>query len=128
MLSRLITLSPTRSNLLMVHLLPAKSRAGAPRRIPRPHYLSSFFGTAAARQRLDPLYLFARLLVKGGVAEVDVAVQARVRVILFFGGWVRWVRYSHGRQHLQCVGRASGRLGPPRGLLYVLNSLIISWT
>src|ERR671910_2075981 len=36
MLSRLITLSPTRSNLLMVHLLPAKSRAGAPRRIPRP--------------------------------------------------------------------------------------------
>src|SRR5215216_4530812 len=36
MLSRLITLSPTRSNLLMVHLLPPKSRAGTPRRIPRP--------------------------------------------------------------------------------------------
>src|SRR5215204_6455807 len=39
MLSRLITLSPTRSNLLMVHLLPPKSRAGTPRRIPRPDYL-----------------------------------------------------------------------------------------
>src|SRR5215217_4675525 len=36
MLSRLITLSPTRSILLMVHLLPPKSRAGTPRRIPRP--------------------------------------------------------------------------------------------
>src|SRR5215213_9063937 len=36
MLSRLITLSPTRSNLLMVHLLPPKSRAETPRRIPRP--------------------------------------------------------------------------------------------
>src|SRR5215211_6290354 len=33
MLSRLITLSPTRSNLLMVHLLPPKSRAETPRRI-----------------------------------------------------------------------------------------------
>jgi hypothetical protein len=29
----------------------------------RPDYLSSFFGAAAARQRLDPLDLFARLLV-----------------------------------------------------------------
>src|SRR5918995_5993256 len=33
MLSRLITLSPTRSNLLMVHLLPPKPKAGTPRRI-----------------------------------------------------------------------------------------------
>jgi hypothetical protein len=29
----------------------------------RPDYLSSFFGAAAARQRLDPLDLFASLLV-----------------------------------------------------------------
>src|SRR5215208_5456867 len=36
MLSRLITLSPTRSNILMVHLLPPKSRVGTPRRIPLP--------------------------------------------------------------------------------------------
>src|SRR5918995_2867177 len=39
MLSRFITLSPTRSILLMVHLLPPKSRAGTARRIPRPDYL-----------------------------------------------------------------------------------------
>jgi hypothetical protein len=47
---------------------------------------------APTRQRLDPLDLLARLLVEGGVAEIDVAVQTCVRVILFFGGWVRWVR------------------------------------
>jgi hypothetical protein len=58
----------------MVHLLPPKSRAESPRRIPRPDYLSSFFGAAAARQRLDPLDLFAGLLVEGGVAEVDAPV------------------------------------------------------
>jgi hypothetical protein len=55
----------------------------------RPDYLSSFFGASAARQRLDPLDLFAGLFIDGGVAEVDVPVQARVRVVLLFGGWVR---------------------------------------
>jgi len=49
----------------------------------------SAFGAAPTGQRLDPLDLFARLLIKGGVAEVDVPVQARVRVLLLFGGWVR---------------------------------------
>src|SRR5918995_4498706 len=39
MLSRLITLSPTRSILPMVHLLSPKSRAGTPQRMPRPDYL-----------------------------------------------------------------------------------------
>ena len=52
------------------------------RRIPCPDYLSSFFGAAAARQRLDAIYLFARLLIEGCVAEVDVPVQGRVRVVL----------------------------------------------
>jgi hypothetical protein len=64
----------------------------------QPDYLSSFFGAAAARQRLDPLDLFARLLIKGGVPEVDVPVQARGRVVLLFGGGWRGMRYSHGRQ------------------------------
>jgi hypothetical protein len=49
---------------------------------------------SAAGQRLDPLYLFARLLVDGGVAEVDVPVQAHVRVVLFFG---RWAWFGCGR-------------------------------
>src|SRR5215217_3210768 len=35
---------------------------------PRPDYLSSFFGAAAARQRLCALYLFARPLIEDGVA------------------------------------------------------------
>src|SRR5215208_4667653 len=51
--------------------------------------LSSFFGAAAAGQRLDALYLFAGLFIEGCVAEVDVPVQARVRVVLLFSGWVR---------------------------------------
>src|ERR687897_1498319 len=39
----------------------------------------------AAGQRLDALYLFARLLIDGGVPEVDVPVQARVRVVHALG-------------------------------------------
>jgi hypothetical protein len=50
------------------------------------------FGAAVAGQRLDALDLFARLLVEDGVAEVDVPVRARVRVVLVFSGWVRVVR------------------------------------
>jgi hypothetical protein len=45
---------------------------------------------SAAGQRLDPLDLFARLLIDGGAAEVDVPAHTRVRVILFLSGWVRW--------------------------------------
>jgi excisionase family DNA binding protein len=66
---------------------------------------------SAAGQRLDPLYLFARLLVYGGVAEVDVPVQARVRGVLFFGGWVRFgcARLCGVHSDLQvCVGRVPG--------------------
>ena len=48
--------------------------------------------TTAAGQRLEALDLFARLGIVGGVAEVDVAVQARVRVVLLFGEWVRGVQ------------------------------------
>jgi hypothetical protein len=52
---------------------------------------ASFAGAAAARQSLDALDLFDRLLIKGGVAEVNVPVQARVLVVLvmIFGSWVR---------------------------------------
>jgi len=42
----------------------------------------TFLSTTAARQRLDPLYLFAGLFINGCVGEVDVPVQARVRVVL----------------------------------------------
>src|SRR5215213_2502988 len=77
----------------------------------RPTYLSSFFGVSVARQRLDPLDLFAGLLIDGGVPEVDVPVQARVRVVLVFGRWVRvgCARLSGVHSDLQvCVGRAPG--------------------
>jgi hypothetical protein len=57
---------------------------------------------ATAWQRLDALDLFAGLLINGGVAGVDVPVQARVRVVLVFSGWVRWMR-----------GRRSSVLGGP---------------
>ena len=56
-----------------------------------PIYLqASFVSAAAAGQRLDPLDLFARLLIEDGVAKVDVPGRAGVRVVLdLFGGWVR---------------------------------------
>ncbi len=69
--------------------------------------LSSFFCAAPTRQRLDPLDLFARLLIKSGVAEVDVPVQARVRVVLLFGEWVRagCSELSSGLVALVCSAR-----------------------
>ena len=74
---------------------------------------SYFASAAAAGQRLEALYLFARLLIKGGVAEVDVPVQAGVRVILVVGccmeGIAGW-RYSvlvHSDLQV-CVGRVPG--------------------
>src|SRR5215210_3879677 len=83
------------------------------RRITRPDYLSSFFCAAATGQRLYPLDLFARLLIKGGVGEVDVPVQARVRVVLVVGCCVEGIagwRYSV-LVHISssgCVGRVPG--------------------
>ena len=83
---------------------------------------------AAARQRLDPLDFFARLLINGCVAEVDVPVQARVRVILVIGCCVEGIadwRYSV-LVHISssgCVGRAPGEGRSPRGHLYVMSLL-----
>src|SRR5215204_5013715 len=58
MLSRLITLSPTRSNLLMVHLLPPKSRAETPEGYPGPiTYVAS---SAQQRRGLTPLFTLVR--------------------------------------------------------------------
>jgi hypothetical protein len=54
---------------------------------------------AAAWQRLDALDLFAGLLINGCVAGVDVPVQVRVRVVLVFSGWVRWMRGRHSSVH-----------------------------
>jgi len=51
--------------------------------------IGSAIRAAAAGERLYPLDLFTRLLINGGVAEVDVPIQARVWVVLVFGGWVR---------------------------------------
>jgi hypothetical protein len=66
----------------MVHFLPPKSRAETPRRIPRPDYLSSFFGAAAARHGVHDLGLFAGTGVLDKMADVDDAVVAGVGVIL----------------------------------------------
>jgi DNA-binding XRE family transcriptional regulator len=89
---------------------------------------ASFLGATPAGQRLGPLNLFARLLIEGCVAEVDVPVQARVRVVLILGccveGIARW-RYSllvH-ISSLGCVGRAPGEGRSPRGHLYVMRLL-----
>jgi hypothetical protein len=72
-----------------------------------PGLSASFASAAAARQCLDALDLFARLLIKGGVAEVDVAVQAGVRVVLVFGEWVRagCSELSSGLVALACSAR-----------------------
>src|SRR5215208_3925797 len=62
----------------------------------------SFLSTTAAGQRLYPLDLFARLLIKGSVAEVDVPAQLRVRVGLVGGssacveGLAWWANSSPG--------------------------------
>jgi hypothetical protein len=78
---------------------------------------ASFASAAAAGQRLDALYLFAPLLIEGCVGEVDVPVQAGVRVVLLFSGWVRvgCTRLSSGSMRLLLVGRTPGgclRAGP----------------
>jgi hypothetical protein len=104
--------------------IAATKRAGKPRRKPRTDHLSSFFGAAAAGQRLEEFDLFSRLLINGGVAEVDVPVQARVRVVLVVGGWVRWVRgrlllvHSDSLQDVVC-GPEAGGTGryPPASIL-----------
>src|SRR5215213_10556565 len=87
--------------------------AEAPRRIPRPDYLSSFAGAAAAGQRLDALYLFA-VLIEGGVPEVDVPVQAHVGVVLVFSGEGRGMRgrlflvHSDSLKDVGCGPEAGG--------------------
>src|SRR5215210_9196973 len=87
---------------------------------------------AAAGQRLDPLDLFARLLVEGDVPEVDVAVKARVWVVLVVGsfacvegiaGWRYSVLVHSDLQVLWAV--PPGSLDPPAGASYVINSRII---
>jgi hypothetical protein len=84
----------------MVLLLPPKSRARAPRRIPRPDYLCSFFRTAAAGDGLYDLDLFAATGVLDKVPQVDDTIVAGVGalqasvvrlygVVLLLSGWVR---------------------------------------
>src|SRR5215212_3717205 len=115
MLSRLITLSPTRSNLLMVHLLPPKSRAETPRRIPRPAGYLVIFYASPTRNGLDDLYLFAATGVLDKVPDVHDAIGADVGaleagvmrlygVVVILSGWVR------GCARLLC-----GHEAPPRG-------------
>jgi hypothetical protein len=71
---------------------PERDRGGYLLPLWAPALNDTFLSTTATGQRLDPLDLFARLLVEDGVAEVDVPVRARVRVVLVFSGWVRVVR------------------------------------
>src|SRR5829696_7790289 len=84
----------------------------------------SAFGATAAGQRLDPLYLFARLLIDGCVAEIDVPVQARVGVILFLSGWVRvgCARLLCGHEAL-LRGPGPEELLTSCGAIYVLDNL-----
>jgi hypothetical protein len=93
------------------------------------------FATAAARQRLAPLDLFARLLVDGGVAEVDLAVHAGVGalqagvvglygVVMILRRWVRGCARLWGVHKLLLMDRASGRLGPPRRLPTLLTAVL----
>src|SRR5829696_2881700 len=83
---------------------------------------------AAAGQRFDPLDLFAGFLVNDGVSEVDVPVQARVRVVLVVGCCVEGIAgwgYSL-LVHISssgCVGRAPGEGRSPRGHLYIMRLL-----
>ena len=49
--------------------------------MPRPDYLCSFFRAAAAGDRLESLVLLA-ILTRVGKPKIDIAIQARVWVIL----------------------------------------------
>lgn len=76
--------------------------------------------TTAAGQRLDTLDLFARLLIEGCVAEVDVPVQAHVGVVLVVVVAVG-LRYSGGvHRDLFPLGRAPG-VGPRGGLAFAIS-------
>jgi hypothetical protein len=70
--------------LLWVCIIAATKRAETPRRIPRPDYLSSFFGAAAAGQFLDSLDLFATCL---GVWAWERAIEKQ-EYRSFPGEWV----------------------------------------
>ncbi len=83
---RIVLCTPShKTSRLYIRRLPhrtgAKLRAGALRGS-GPERFSLLFGAATAGQRLYPLYLFACLLVEYGVAEVDPAIHAGVRVVL----------------------------------------------
>src|SRR5215211_13846 len=71
---------------------PERDRGGYLLPLWAPALNDTFLSTTATGQRLDPLDLFARLLVEDGVAEVDVPVQARVRVVLVVVLLGRWAR------------------------------------
>src|SRR5215203_485921 len=94
-----------------------------------PGLSASFASAAAAGQRLYPLDLFACLLVEDGVGEVDVPVQARVRVVLAFGRCVEGIasrRYSVLVHRVPPVGpRLRGAPNLPRGLL-TLSTIVLS--
>jgi hypothetical protein len=69
----------------------------------------------AAGQRLYPIYLFARLLINGGVEEVDVPVQARgwsmVVIYLISGSSVALlVANTHGEVSNTAAVARCGRL------------------
>jgi hypothetical protein len=83
-------------------------------------YALASFRAAAAGQRLDPLDLFARLLIDSGVAKVDVPVEARVRVVLVFSGWVCGT--CARLIHVNLLVRLAGSRGVPStcGTIYVV--------
>jgi hypothetical protein len=106
--SRLVVLMHIRNTLR--HRTGAKRRPRQSRRpsaaksiirakVPKdtgPVYLqASFFGATPTGQRLDPLDLFARLLIKGGVAEVDIAVPASMGVALLPNVAVHYTSFVH---------------------------------
>jgi hypothetical protein len=70
--------------VIFIALHLSKKGPGRPSeaRIPRPDYLSSFFGAAAARQRLDALDLFARLLIEGQGRRRERTVETMVSRVL----------------------------------------------
>jgi hypothetical protein len=100
----------------MVHLLPPKSRAETPRRIPRPDYLSSFFGAAATRNGLKDLYLFAGTGVLDKMADVDDAISAGVGTMATPLGNV----HAHG-QDVLAVLPATQEVGTVAGLFAVVD-------
>jgi hypothetical protein len=87
----------------MVLLLPPKSRAETPRRIPRPAGYLLIFCASPTRHGLYDLDLFAGTGVLDNMSDEDDALVAGVGalkasvmrlygVVVIFSGWLRWVR------------------------------------